>query len=234
MTIADRLNIIRQQIEDATKSAQRASNSVTLLAVSKAQEINKIEQAYQAGQKAFGESYLSEAIPKINALMSSDIEWHFIGPIQSNKTKEIAQHFDWVQSVDRIKIARRLNDQRPEQMQPLQVLVQLNLFNEATKQGCTPEDLSELLEFIASQPNLCLRGLMAIPPRQQDITKQLDQFRSIEAAFNKVRLSYPEMDTLSMGMSDDMNSAIMAGSNMVRIGSALFGARPANWKSKVK
>ncbi|NVJ60739.1 MAG: YggS family pyridoxal phosphate-dependent enzyme [Gammaproteobacteria bacterium] len=234
MTIDERFKTIRQHIEDATKSARRDSNSVTLLAVSKAQEINKIEQAYQLGQKAFGESYLSEALPKIEALSHSDIDWHFIGPIQSNKTKDIAENFDWVQSVDRIKIARRLNEQRPTKLGKLNVLVQVDLFEESTKQGCQLKDLDELLDFVVQQPNLHLRGLMAIPPRQSNTQQQLDQFSQIALVFENVKKTYPEVDVLSMGMSDDMTSAIAAGSNMVRIGSALFGERPANWKSKLK
>ncbi len=234
MSITNNLHKITQQINDATLKAQRAANSVTLLAVSKAQKINHIEEAFNAGQKLFGENYLSEALPKIDALKQLPIQWHFIGPIQSNKTRDIAEHFQWVQSVDREKIARRLNDQRPDELPRLNVTVQLNLFNEATKQGANTNELSELLAFIAEQPKLELRGLMCIPPRQTKPEFQSEQFNKVKEIFDFYRAQYPQMDTLSMGMSGDMQSAISAGSTMVRIGTALFGERPANWKQQLQ
>lgn len=234
MSITNNLHKITQQINDATLKAQRAANSVTLLAVSKAQKINHIEEAFNAGQKLFGENYLSEALPKIDALKQLPIQWHFIGPIQSNKTRDIAEHFQWVQSVDREKIARRLNDQRPDELPRLNVTVQLNLFNEATKQGANTNELSELLAFITEQPKLELRGLMCIPPRQTKPELQSEQFNQVKEIFDFYRAQYPQMDTLSMGMSGDMQSAISAGSTMVRIGTALFGERPANWKQQLQ
>jgi len=233
MSIKQNLHQIEQQIEDATQKAQRTINSVTLLAVSKAQKINKIEEAFAAGQKLFGESYLSEALPKIDALKHLNIEWHFIGPIQSNKTRDIAEHFQWVQSVDRIKIARRLNEQRPDHLPPLQVTAQINLFQEHSKQGAALEQLDELLHFIDQQPKLCLRGLMSIPPRQSDPALQRQQFQTIQQVFQQSRAQLNQLDTLSMGMSDDMIAAIASGSTMVRIGTALFGARPDDWKQQV-
>jgi hypothetical protein len=229
MSIASNLKTVRQQINDATLKAHRAANSVTLLAVSKAQKINHIQEAFMAGQKLFGESYLTEALPKIEALQSLPIEWHFIGPIQSNKTRDIAHHFQWVHSVDRIKVARRLNEQR-DQLPPLNVTVQVNLFNESTKQGASLEELPELLAFVSEQPQLILRGLMSIPPRQKEPQLQLKQFLQVKQVFDQFRQHYPNMDTLSMGMSGDLTAAIEAGSTLVRVGTALFGARPADWK----
>jgi len=234
MTIADNLHQVQQQIEDASKKASRTANSVTLLAVSKAQEINKIEQLYRAGQKLFGESYLSEAIDKITALQHLDIEWHFIGPIQSNKTRDIASHFSWVQSVDREKIAKRLNDQRPDDRPALQVLAQVNLFAEASKQGSDAASIESLLSFISEQPHLTLRGIMSIPPATADHGRQREQFAKVADVYQQMRMQFPSMDTLSIGMSGDMIAAIEQGSTMVRVGTALFGERPANWKQKLK
>ncbi len=234
MSIAKNLNSLKQQIEDATAQAQRAINSVTLLAVSKAQKIKHIEEAFQAGQKLFGENYLSEALPKIEALKHLPIEWHFIGPIQSNKSRDIAENFDWVQSIDRMKIARRLNEQRPEGMPPLKVCLQVNLFNEETKSGTSEQELEELLSFVSECDRLSLRGLMAIPPPTDDPQIQRQQFQQIAKTFHIVKHTYPAMDTLSMGMSGDMLSAIKSGSTMVRVGTALFGQRPADWKQEIK
>ncbi|WP_144392334.1 YggS family pyridoxal phosphate-dependent enzyme [Pleionea sediminis] len=234
MSIAENLRQIEQQIEDATHKAGRAVNSVTLLAVSKAQKINKIEEAFKAGQKLFGESYLSEAIPKIASLKEYPIEWHFIGPIQSNKTKEIASHFAWVQSVDRIKIARRLSEQRPENLGALNITAQINMFDESTKQGASITEIYDLLDFINQQPNLNLKGLMSIPPKQSSEAAQKQQFHKLQELFHRIKSTYSGVDTLSMGMSGDMISAIEEGSTMVRVGTALFGARPENWKQQLK
>ncbi|NVJ50254.1 MAG: YggS family pyridoxal phosphate-dependent enzyme [Gammaproteobacteria bacterium] len=234
MTIADNLHQVQQQIEDASKMASRTANSVTLLAVSKAQEINKIEQLYQAGQKLFGESYLSEALGKIAALRDYPIEWHFIGPIQSNKTREIAQHFAWVQSVDRVKIATRLSAQRMPNQAPLNVLAQVNLFGESSKKGANREQLPELLAAIHELDNLTLRGIMSLPPATTDPAQQNSQFREINAVFKQFQNQYSTMDTLSIGMSGDMIAAINQGSTMVRVGTALFGERPPNWKERIK
>ncbi len=234
MSITSNRERILKQIEDATLSAQRTANSVTMLAVSKAQKINHIEEAFNAGQKLFGESYLSEALPKKEALARLGIEWHFIGPIQSNKTKDIAANFSWVQSVDREKIARRLAEQRPDNLPPLNICAQINLFDEATKQGTSTNQVDDLLSFIASQPKLSLRGVMAIPPPQSNHQKQLDQFQKIAAVYQQLQNQFPTLDTLSMGMSADMEAAIRAGSTMVRVGTALFGKRPDNWKELIK
>ncbi|MCO7225269.1 YggS family pyridoxal phosphate-dependent enzyme [Pleionea sp. CnH1-48] len=233
MTIEQNLNKVNQLLQDAIEEANRTVNSVTLLAVSKAQKINNIGEAYAAGQKAFGESYVQEAVDKIQALREYDIEWHFIGPIQSNKTRDIAQHFDWVQSVDRLKIARRLNEQRPEELAPLNICVQVDLFAESSKQGATTEELKSLLDYVCDAPRLNLKGIMAIPPKQQDTAQQLKQFEQISQLFLDYQHQYPSLTTLSMGMSQDMTAAIAAGSTMVRVGTGIFGPRPANWKQQI-
>ncbi len=228
-----RLNNLKQSIEQATELAGRAAHSVTLLAVSKAQKINHIAELHAAGQTLFGENYLSEALPKIAALKDLNLEWHFIGPIQSNKTRDIASHFDWVQSLDRLKIAKRLNDQRPSSLPPLQVTLQVNLFSEETKSGTTEQALFELAKAVDAMPNLKLRGLMSIPPAQTECAKQKQQFEAIYTVFKQLQATYPDIDTLSMGMSGDMNQAIASGSTMVRVGTALFGERPADWKKHI-
>ena len=233
LSITENLQRVRSQLNDATRKAHRSINSVTLLAVSKAQKINHIEEAFKAGQKAFGESYISEALPKIAALADYDIEWHFIGPIQSNKTKDIANHFSWVQSVDREKIARRLNHQRDDSLPPLQVCAQIDLFDESSKKGASESQVDELLSFIDAQPKLVLRGIMAIPPKQSETSLQKQQFAKIADTYQKAAARYPSMDTLSMGMSGDLLAAIEEGSNMVRVGTGIFGARPDNWKQLI-
>ena len=234
MAIQQKLMQVRQELQDATESSHRDMNSVTLLAVSKGQEINKIRDAYQSGQKSFGESYVQESKVKIEQLQDLAICWHFIGPIQSNKTAEIAKDFDWVQSIDRVKIARRLNDQRPEKKGPLQVCVQVNLFEESTKQGATLAELPALLQQVEQLPQLNLRGIMAIPPKQSQPEQQFKQFAAIAELFKQYQTQFPHMDTLSMGMSGDMTAAIAAGSTLVRVGSAIFGPRPNNWKQTIQ
>ncbi len=223
-SISNRLQAILSSIESAKKLAQ-ADQSVQLLAVSEAQAAAAIREAYAAGQRQFGENYLQEALDKQAQLSDLAILWHFIGPIQSNKTQSIAQHFDWVHSVDRLKIAQRLNDARVNISSPLQVCVQINISNEASKSGVLVADLQATVAAIAKLPHLQLRGLMAIPAPSQDLSVQRQQFKQVRQCYdNLLALGYP-LDTLSIGMSDDYAVAIEQGATIVRIGSALFGAR---------
>lgn len=223
-SISNRLQAILSSIESAKQLAQ-ADQTVQLLAVSKAQAAAAIREAYAAGQRQFGENYLQEALDKQVQLSDLAILWHFIGPIQSNKTQSIAQHFDWVHSVDRLKIAQRLNDARANNRTPLQVCVQINISNEASKSGVLVADLQATVAAIAKLPNLQLRGLMAIPAPSQNLSVQRQQFKQVRQCYdNLLALGY-QLDTLSIGMSDDYAVAIEQGATIVRIGSALFGAR---------
>ena len=224
-SISNRLQAILSSIESAKQLAQ-ADQTVQLLAVSKAQAAAAIREAYAAGQRQFGENYLQEALDKQAQLSDLAILWHFIGPIQSNKTQLIAQHFDWVHSVDRLKIAQRLNDARANNRAPLQVCVQINISNEASKSGVLVADLEATVAAITKLPHLQLRGLMAIPAPSQDLSVQRQQFKQVRQCYdNLLALGY-QLDTLSIGMSDDYAAAIEQGATIVRIGSALFGARP--------
>ncbi len=226
VTIAERLEVAHQRISDTATLSNRNGDDIRLLAVSKTKPVDSILAAYKAGHREFGESYVQEACEKIAALKEyRDIIWHFIGPIQSNKSRLIAEHFGWVQSIDREKIARRLNEQRPTNLMPLNVLIQVNISGEESKSGCPLHEIDALAAFIAGCRQLTLRGLMAIPEKTDDKSKQLEYFKQLKVCFDKLRARYPEVDTLSMGMSDDMESAIEAGSTMVRIGTAIFGAR---------
>lgn len=225
-SIVERLKEVRCQIENACQQCNRSPDSVQLLAVSKTKPATAIRQLYQAGQRAFGENYLQEALTKQQEL--SDLEaicWHFIGPMQSNKTRDIAAHFDWVQSIDRIKIARRLNEQRPAELQPLQVLIQVNIDDESSKSGVGPEQVAELAKYIADLPQLTLRGLMTIPAAASSAEAQAESFARMQRLYSALASQYPTVDTLSMGMSNDLAPAIAAGSTMVRVGTSLFGAR---------
>jgi len=221
-TIKDNLATVELQISQACISAKRSRRDVSLLAVSKTKPTQLIEQAYAAGQKEFGESYVQEAVDKVNQLQHlNDITWHFIGPIQSNKTRLIAENFSWVHSIDRIKIAQRLNEQRCPQDTPLNVCLQVNISNEESKSGVSIAELEVLAEFIQGCENLSLRGLMAIPQKNADDAT----FEQMYALFRQYQEKYPQIDTLSMGMSSDLVPAIAAGSTMIRVGSAIFGAR---------
>ncbi|MDX1755133.1 MAG: YggS family pyridoxal phosphate-dependent enzyme [Marinobacter sp.] len=229
-SIADNIESVTRRIQKATMAANRPENSVTLLAVSKTRPAEDVRLAAAAGQRAFGENYLSEALTKIEALSDlPQLAWHFIGPVQSNKTRPIAEHFDWVHSVDRDKIARRLSEQRRPDQQPLNVCLQVNIDNETSKAGCTPEDAVALAERVAGLPNLRLRGLMAIPdPARGEEALRLS-FRRLAQLLEDVRRALPEregLDTLSMGMSADLELAIEEGATCVRVGTALFGPRP--------
>lgn len=225
--ILEQLQHINHIIAETVLQQGRPKDSVGLLAVSKTQPASRIEEAYQAGQRAFGENYLQEAREKQVALQSLDIEWHFIGPIQSNKTKDIAEHFDWVHSVDRLKIAQRLSQQRPEHLPALNICVQLNIDNEDSKAGVSLEALPALLEAINALPQLALRGLMVIPEKRDSSEAQKAVFTQVADILQTVSSQHStlDMDTLSMGMSDDMEPAIAAGATIVRVGSAIFGAR---------
>ncbi len=223
-SISNRLQDILATIQLA-KLANHRAQSVNLLAVSKAQSALAIREAYAAGQKLFGENYLQEALDKQSQLTDLAIEWHFIGPIQSNKTQLIAQHFNWVHSIDRLKIAQRLNDARPETLAPLQVCIQVNISNEESKSGVTQQELETLASAISKLPRLKLRGLMAIPEPSNDNNKQRIQFKQVRECYDDLLEKGFTLDTLSIGMSDDYRIAIEEGATIVRIGSALFGAR---------
>ncbi|AVJ25053.1 MULTISPECIES: YggS family pyridoxal phosphate-dependent enzyme [Pseudomonas] len=221
-TIADNIGLVSQRIRAAADAVQRDASSIHLLAVSKTKPAQAVREAYAAGLHDFGENYLQEALGKQADLTDLPLSWHFIGPIQSNKTRAIAEHFAWVHSVDRLKIAQRLSEQRPADLPPLNICIQVNVSGEVSKSGCTPADLPALATAISALPRLKLRGLMAIPEPTEDRAEQ-------DAAFATVRdlqasLNLP-LDTLSMGMSHDLESAIAQGATWVRIGTALFGAR---------
>lgn len=223
-TISNRLQDILATIQSSRETSPYLQQ-VKLLAVSKAQPSSAIREAYLAGQTLFGENYLQEALEKQNALTDLAIEWHFIGPIQSNKTQAIAQHFSWVHGVDRLKIAQRLNDARPEHLPPLQVCIQVNISDETSKSGAIPSTLEDLARAIAALPRLKLRGLMAIPAPTNDINQQLTQFKQVRQCYDALLAKGFTLDTLSIGMSNDYPLAIAQGATIVRIGSALFGAR---------
>jgi pyridoxal phosphate enzyme (YggS family) len=221
-TIADNISLVSSRIHAATLAANRAENSVQLLAVSKTKPAQALREAYAAGLRDFGENYLQEALGKQLELADLPLIWHFIGPIQSNKTRAIAEHFDWVHSVDRLKIAQRLSEQRPADLPPLNICIQVNVSGEASKSGCAPADLPALANAISELPRLKLRGLMAIPEPTEDRAAQDAAFAAVQSL--QASLNLP-LDTLSMGMSHDLESAIAMGATWVRIGTALFGAR---------
>ncbi|MDU1574128.1 MULTISPECIES: YggS family pyridoxal phosphate-dependent enzyme [Pantoea] len=225
-SIQHNLQQLRQRIRAAATQCGRDPEEVTLLAVSKTKPASAVEEAIEAGQLAFGENYVQEGVEKIEALAAHpQVEWHFIGPLQSNKSRLVAEHFAWCHTVDRLKIAQRLNDQRPDSLPPLNVLIQVNISDENSKSGIMLEDLPELAQQVAALPRLQLRGLMAIPAPESDYARQLAVCQRMADAFRQLKQRYPDVDTLSLGMSDDMEAAIAAGSTMVRIGTAIFGAR---------
>ncbi|ELA7834216.1 YggS family pyridoxal phosphate-dependent enzyme [Vibrio alginolyticus] len=228
-SIQQNIEHITSQIRYDEQKCGRTPESVQLLAVSKTKPVEVILEAYQAGQTAFGENYVQEGVSKVQHFAEhypdNRIEWHFIGPIQSNKSRLVAEHFDWVHTIDRTKIAQRLNEQRPSELKPLQVLIQVNTSGEASKSGVTEAEVFELAELISRLPNLTLRGLMSIPANVSDYESQLREFQKLATLKQTLEAQFPEIDTLSMGMSGDMTAAIEAGSTMVRIGTAIFGAR---------
>lgn len=224
-TIAERLQAVKASIHAAELAAGRSSGEVSLLAVSKAHPAEDIRTAYAAGQRMFGENYLQECQEKQTQLEDLAIEWHFIGPIQSNKTQPIAQHFSWVHGIDRLKIAQRLNDARPDHLPPLQVCIQINVSDEESKSGVSPSEVETLANAIKGLPRLSLRGLMAIPAPTKDVELQHQQFWQVRQLFDLLRQHGHKLDTLSIGMSDDYPAAIAEGATIVRIGSAIFGPR---------
>ncbi|WIE03558.1 YggS family pyridoxal phosphate-dependent enzyme [Vibrio fluvialis] len=228
-SIQQNLEHITSQIENAQQKCGRPRSSVQLLTVSKTKPVEAILEAAQAGQRAFGENYVQEGCDKVQFFAEHhpelDLEWHFIGPLQSNKTRQIAEHFDWMHTIDRAKIAQRLSEQRPAHLPPLQVLIQVNTSGEASKSGISENDLFTLAELISGLPNLTLRGLMSIPENVPDYPSQLAAFRQLAALKDRLAEKYDGIDTLSMGMSGDMEAAIEAGSTIVRIGTAIFGQR---------
>jgi len=223
--IKKRLQSIHNVIEQTKIDVDRSQEQVRLLAVSKTWQADIVRTAANAGQIEFGENYLQEALTKIEALNDLTLTWHFIGPIQSNKTKDIASHFGWVQSVDRLKIAKRLNQQRPDDFLPLQICIQINIDDETSKAGIKATELFEFAEQITSFDKLNLRGLMFIPTKTNDPAQQAATFQKAKALFDQLQLQYPAVDTLSMGMTADMQAAIAAGSTMIRVGTGLFGQR---------
>lgn len=228
-SIAENINTVSRRLSQFEAQYGRSNDSVTLLAVSKKQTIEKIVAAHKAGLRHFGESYANEAEDKIAALRALDgfesCCWHFIGPIQSNKTRIISEYFDWIHSVDRLKIAKRLSEQRSSDSEPLKVCIQVNLSGENTKSGVTGENISSLAETIMELPNLELRGLMSIPAPSTNVAEQRRSFALLKQHFEALHTRFPQIDTLSMGMSGDFEAAIAEGSTMVRIGTALFGER---------
>jgi hypothetical protein len=223
--IKNQLKSLENVIQQAKLAANRQHEQVDLLAVSKTWPAEKLRLAAEAGQRQFGENYLQEALSKINELADLNLTWHFIGPIQSNKTKEIAQHFDWVQSIDRLKIAKRLNEQRPKSKLPLQICIQINIDDEDSKSGISADQLMTFATEMQQFENLQLRGLMFIPAKSTDPQQQLQTFKVAHNLFTHLQAEFENIDTLSMGMSGDMEAAINAGSTMVRVGTALFGQR---------
>jgi pyridoxal phosphate enzyme (YggS family) len=219
------LQAIHKRIAQAALNSGRVAESVRLLAVSKTWPTTALREAYAAGQTAFGESYLQEALGKITALADLPLEWHFIGPIQSNKTRPIAENFAWVHSVDRIKVAERLAQARPETLSPLNICLQVNVSGEDSKSGVAPQEVATLARAIAGLPRLKLRGLMTIPRPTDDIVEQRAQFQKLRKLLDQLNAQGLGLDTLSMGMSDDLEAAIMEGATIVRVGSAIFGNR---------
>lgn len=224
-TIADNLQTVRGRISMACAGAQRREEEVTLLAVSKTFGPEAVRAAHAAGQRAFGENYLQEAVEKMALLADLPLEWHCIGPIQSNKTRLVAQHFDWAHTVDRLKIAQRLSEQRPEGRTPLNVCIQVNVDGGANKSGVAPAELAGLAREIAALPNLRLRGLMTIPEPAEGFEAQKAPHEAAAALFRELQAQGLPLDTLSMGMTGDLEAAVAAGSTMVRVGTAIFGGR---------
>jgi pyridoxal phosphate enzyme (YggS family) len=213
---------LRQRIDAA---AQLAGHEVSLLAVSKTKPATAIRELAALGQCAFGENYVQEALAKQRELANLSLQWHLIGPLQSNKCRDVATHFDWLQSLDRPKLIEPLDRFRPQGAAPLNVLIQVNIDDEASKSGCAPDDVLAMAQRVTAAPRLCLRGLMAIPAPNPNPGARRDAFRRMRAVYERLRETYPQVDTLSMGMSEDFSLAIAEGATLVRIGSALFGTR---------
>jgi pyridoxal phosphate enzyme (YggS family) len=223
--IAENLHHVRTRMAQACTQAGRAVDAVRLLAVSKTFSADAVAQAHAAGQTAFGENYIQEAVDKIQALRHLPLEWHCIGPIQSNKTRLVAEHFDWVHTIDRLKIAQRLSEQRPAHLAPLQVCIQVNVDGGATKSGVAASEALALARAVVALPRLRLRGIMCIPEPTPDFVAACAVFAGAKALFDEMVLAGMPLDTLSMGMSADLEAAITSGSTLVRVGSAIFGQR---------
>ncbi len=226
-TILGNIQQVRARIARACDDAKRPVQSVTLLCVSKTFGADAVRAAHAAGERCFGENYVQEALDKIDALIDlrGAIEWHLIGPLQSNKTRVVAEQFDWVHSVDRLKIAQRLSEQRPPGLPPLQLCLQVNISGEASKSGLAPDEVAPVARAVAALPRVRLRGLMAIPEPAGDLAAQREPHRALRALLEALRRGGLELDTLSMGMSADLEAAILEGATMVRVGSAIFGQR---------
>ncbi len=227
-TLEERLNLVWDRIRSAANASNRNPNTISLLAVSKTRQVEEIQDLAAVGQRAFGESYLQEALDKIGKLQGLGLEWHFIGRLQSNKTRSIAENFAWVHSLDNLKHAQRLNDQRPEGLPPLNACIQVNTSGERNKGGHHPGELAELLHSYAALPNVKIQGLMTIPAPTKDLETQHLPFRLLRELRDRLRTKTLPLETLSMGMSKDLEAAIAEGANLVRIGSALFGPRQYN------
>jgi pyridoxal phosphate enzyme (YggS family) len=228
-TIAERLKSVQITVNQSTLDAHRPSNTVKLLAVSKTKPVSDIVHAYEAGQRLFGENYVQEGVEKIQMLQTlddigDDIEWHYIGPLQSNKTRLVAEHFSWVHAIDRLKIAQRLNSQISTD-KTLNVCIQVNIDDDENKAGIRVDQLNDFAKTISELPNLSLRGLMTIPKANQSQAQQTASFAHMSLLFEDLKKHYSSVDTLSMGMSGDMQNAINNGSTMVRVGTAIFGSR---------
>jgi hypothetical protein len=226
-SIAANLQAVMRRIERAARDAGRAPEGVRLIAVSKTWPAECVAEACACGQRAFGENHVQEAVEKIRHLSHLPLEWHFIGPVQGNKTRSIAEHFQWVHSIERERVARRLNDARPAQLPPLEVCIQVNVSAEASKSGVDPGGELELARIIASLPRLRLRGLMAVPEPTRSVGLQRQRFALLRGAKERLVAAGYALDTLSMGMSDDLEAAILEGATMVRVGTAIFGQRKA-------
>ena len=224
-SLASRLAAAQQRQAEAARLAGRDPAAILMLAISKTQPPEVIQEAYDAGLRAFGENYLQEAVDK-QPLLPADIEWHCTGPVQSNKSKLVAEHFDWCHTVDSLKLAERLNNQRPAALPPLNVCVQLHIGGEDSKSGISADEVPAVAAAIAKLPRLRLRGIMTIPPASEDPAEQRRWFAEARAVYERLRAEIPGVDTLSMGMSGDLEAAIAEGSTMIRVGSALFGPRP--------
>jgi pyridoxal phosphate enzyme (YggS family) len=224
-TIQTRLLAVRARIEAACQAAKRDPQTVTLMAVSKTFGPDAVREAHAAGQTAFGENYIQEAVEKIAALRDLPLEWHCIGPIQSNKTRLVAEHFDWVHTIDRLKIAQRLSEQRPAHLPPLQLCLQVNVDGGDNKSGVPPQEALALAKAVAALPHVRLRGVMSIPEPTPDFVAALASLTAVRAVFDTLNAEGLALDTLSIGMSADLEAAVHAGSTMVRVGSAIFGGR---------
>ncbi|QEZ91417.1 MULTISPECIES: YggS family pyridoxal phosphate-dependent enzyme [Proteus] len=225
-TIKQNLVNVRSHIDTAAQKCGRSSEEITLLAVSKTKPASDIEKAIACGQTEFGENYVQEGVDKIHYFANNNsLVWHFIGPLQSNKTRLVAENFDWCHTIDRLKIAQRLSDQRPDTLPPLNVLIQINISDENSKSGINLTELDGLAAQISILSGIKLRGLMAIPAPESEYDKQVEVLKKMHLAFKQLQSQYPNIDTLSMGMTSDMEAAIACGSTLVRIGTAIFGAR---------